>query len=286
MLLPESHLANVIAFLKGDHSLKSPCAPYGIAIQKSTKHIFITDTLPFGRVSVFTSSLNFITTFNHPKMITPWGVAVQEDSFYVTDKSADILYHYWEDSGFCRVYCKFEIKSSMSQHLGLRELALSHDGRVYLIEYYNFRIQVLNSSDLNLIRYISHPTLFHPVNLFLTTNELYVLSVADTYCVKVFSLEGELLRSIIRRESGGFVIVSSLFFCLDSLNNIIITHSDREMIKVFSNQGHHLYSIVLEDETCAVFQYSRGITLTSDSSIVVASVNGICEFKYPVIGAR
>ena len=286
-LYPESRLVNPTMFLKGDESLNSPCRPYGIAIQKSTKHVFVTDTLPFGRVSVFTSSFNFITTFNHPKMMIPCGVAVQEDNFYVTDKAAETLFHYWEDSGFCRVSSTIDIFSGKSQFLGLRELALSHDGKIYLVEFYNFRVQVLDSSDLSLIRYISHPSLLYPVDLYITTSELYVLALTTaTFCVKVFSLDGELLRSIVRRAIGSEIIISSLFFCLDTQLNIIITDSDRKMIKIFSNQGKHIYSMVLNEELKAIFLYSRGLALTRDSSIIVASVDCISEFRYPVIGFR
>ena len=287
LVLPESRLvclaeSRPIMHLRGDGSLNSPCSPNSIAIQQSTKHIFIADTHPFGRVSVFTSSLNFITTFNNPRMTIPWGVAVQADSLFVTDKS-ESLHHFMEDSGFCRVSSTFDIFSKNSQFFGLRQIVLSNDGKIYLAEFYNFRVQVLDSRSFSLVRYISHPSLVYPTNLYLTTSELYVLLMA-TYCVKVFSLDGELLRSIVRRQFGGCLTVSSLFFCLDTRRNIIITDSDRAMIKVFSNAGDLLYSMVIEEEFKRIFQFSRGLALTSDSNIILASIDGISELRYnPVI---
>ncbi|KAI6652891.1 PEP-CTERM domain protein [Oopsacas minuta] len=262
-----------VMLLRRNDSLNTPCYPYGIAIQKCTHHIFVTDGRPFGRISIFTSSFNFITTFNYPGMLSPCGIAIQNDNIFVSD-TAGIVFSFQEDIGFCQVS---SVSGRSFNFLGLRGIALSQDGRLYIAEQYHDRIQVLNSDDLKLIYRLSHRSLKNPVNVIVNESELYVLG----FGVHVFSLNGDMHRSIIQQKVGSFTILSSRFFCMDS-QNIIITDSNNNRIQVYSNQGQLIYSIITGGEFDRILQYSRGIAMTSESNIVVACVDGIYQFKNPI----
>ena len=202
IIFPGKHLMRPVKLLKGDSSLNLPCMTYGLAIHESTQHIFITDRMPFGRVSIFTSSFNFITTFKHPNMMYPSGIAVQKNIIYVVETGNHVLRLEEEDIGFCKV----QVQSSYDilNYYGSCGITLSQDGtRLYIAQQFGNRIIVLRSSDLSLIQYISHPTLTNPVNVQICGEELYVLGLDNDNAVHIFSQNGEKLRSIIVQKYYG-----------------------------------------------------------------------------------
>ena len=181
-----------------------------------------------------------------------------------------------EEIGFCKV----QVQSSFDilNYHGLCGTSLSRDGtRIYIAQQFANRIIVLRSSDLSLIHYISHPTLTNPVDVQICDEELYVLGLDNNKAVHIFSQNGEKLRSIIIQKISGYQVLSpSHFFCINSHKVIFITDSNCKMMKAFSNQGEHLYSLS-GIGYIDIRAYSRGVAVNSESNIVFTSVNGFCE---------
>ena len=279
LVLPVTHLMKPVKLLKGDSSLNSPCFTCNLAIHESTQHIFITDQTPFGRISIFTSSFNFITTFKHPNMISPYGIAVQNNIISVVDRGVCVLSFEEEEIGFCKV----QVQSSfdiLNYYYGLCGTTLSRDGtRIYIAQQLANRIIVLRSSDLSLIHYISHPTLTNPVNVQICDEELYVLGLDNDKAVHIFSQNGEKLRSIIIQRISGYQVLSSRFFCINSHKVIFITDSNCKMTKAFSNQGEHLYSLSGLGYIDGMNAFSKGVAVNSESNIVFTYMNGLCEIS-------
>lgn len=209
-------------------------------------------------------------------MICPYGVAVQNRIIYIVDKGNRVFRFEEEDIGLCKVQIQsnYEIFNCYE----LCGITLSREGtRIYIAQQFGNRITVLRSSDLSLIQYISHPTLTNPVNVQICDEELYVLGLNNANAVHIFSQNGEKLRSIIVQKGYGFQVLSSRFFCINSQKLIFITDSNNKMIKVFSNQGEHLCSLLGEGCIDGMNAYSRGVAVNCESNIVFTSMNGLCE---------
>ena len=265
------HMRPVVAVGKVGKAPGKLYAPRAVAIYSSNR-IFVAEGLSqsHARISIFSQRGEFLASFSHQDMITPWGIAIHGDNLYVSDYSAHSIFHFKTDTNFPFVAKVGTEGSRVGEFGNPRNLAVSNNGDVYVADCDNNRVQIFNSS-LHHLRNLTQRLIEYPLDIKLTADEVYVLS-HDSPCLHVFSHAGEKLRSLI---SSGYQmqVHSPFFFCLDSAENIIISDFRSSRIQIFTKEGNLITTIGENGHQVGMFYSPRGIALTKELSLVVVSEN-------------
>ena len=245
--------------------------PRAVAID-SNNRIFVTEGISLrshARISVFSERGEFLTCFSHQDMRELWGIAIHGDNLYVTDTEVHSIFHFKIETDFPLVAKRGTKGQQVGRFNKPSNLAVSNNGDVYVTDDGNNRVQILNSS-------ILHPRTLTPQrieslrDIKLTADEVYVLCL-DNPCVHVFSHAGERLRSLVSRGVQ-MQVTSSLFFCLDSAENIIISDWSHR-IKIFTKEGNLLTTIGERGHQAGMFIFPMGLAITKELNLIVVSQN-------------
>ena len=247
----------------------------GIAIDSETDLIYVVEAVP-PRVSIFSMTGAFISTFSNEHMKDPWGVAIYRDNIYVTDLFEHFVFHFKVSVGINLVAKAGGKGSEFGQFDKPRQLIVSTKGEIFISDQGNNRVQILNS-DLEYVRHISHHSMTLPCDVILTSVEIYVLSCSSP-CVHIFTIAGQKLRSLIT-WGVGMQVTNSYFFCLDANENFIISDRDAHNIKIFSNEGTLLQTLGERGHNVGLFYYPNGIAITKDRKLVVLSWHYECSLQ-------
>ena len=243
---------------------------HAVAID-SNDQIFVTEAeFSLTRISVFSERGEFLTCFSHQDMRFLWGIAIHGDNLYVTDAEVHSIFHFKIETNFPLVAKRGTEGRIVGKFNSPRNLTISNNGDVYVADYNNNRVQILNSSILH-PRTLTPQRIESPLDIKLTADEVYVLC-DDNPCVHVFSHAGERLRSLISRGVQ-MQVTCSLFFCLDSAENIIMSDYLSHRIKIFTKERNLLTTIGEEGERPGMFFYPRGLAITKELNLVVVSRN-------------
>ena len=245
--------------------------PNGVAIDENTNMIYVTEWLGSLRVSIFSETGAFIDTFSHEDLRAPCGIAIHRDNLYVTDIEAHAVFRF-----------KIEIDMRLvpklgSQGSGLGQfncplgLSVSPNGDVFVADFGNNRIQILDDS-LHFQRSITHQTMERPSDIKLTPDEVYVLCRVSP-CILVFSHAGEKIRSLVTRGGMGMQIGSADFFCLDKKQNLLISDSLNNQVRIFSKEGTLLHTIGQPGQQAGMLYSPQGIVLTENLKLIIVSWN-------------
>ena len=88
-------------------------------------------------------------------------------------------------------------------------------------------------------------------------HELVVLFYKIAYPVQLFSKEGELLRCLVSQEKLG----GALYFCLDGLDNLLVTDIGSHQLKIFTPQGDLLTKVGKKGQQGGEFQTPVGVSM-------------------------
>ena len=246
------------------------CCPNGVAI--SEEFVFIADggTVGTARVSVFSKSGEFVTSFSNDYMQCPWSIAVHRDNVYLTDTYTHSLLQFGEDEGFSFSRRVGGMGSGDTEFNCPTQVSVSNSGEVYVADKLNERIQILNSQ-LKYLRSITHPTLIAPIGVRVMGEGVYVLSVSDSYLIHLFSVTGD--KTSYRLPSSS--VSRNASFLLDARNNIILSS---DQIEVFSRGGKLLQEVTRGgggggggDEGGE--DYTMGTVLTQDKIIGIVALD-------------
>ena len=246
--------------------------PRGVAIDENTGYIYVTDW--FGsRVSVFSETGDFLNTFSHQDMNSPWGIALHRDNIYVTDPLSNSVFHFKMEQQICHVATFGSgIGSSDGQLNSPRGLTVSIDGDVFVADLKKHRIKILNQS-LRFKRHVTHQSMNYPRDVKLTRDEIYILCYRSP-CVLVLSHAGEMNRSLVTRGDG-MQVSYGRFFCLDREQNVLISDNRAHDVKIFLKDGTYLHTVRQEGHERGMLYHPMGIALTKDLNFVIASHNKI-----------
>ena len=249
--------------------------PHVIAIDQNTGNIYVAQGTGViansGRVSIYSESGEILNSFGQEYMNVPYGIAIHGNYVYVSDSANHIVFQFKQGTNISLVKSVGGQGSEDGKFNNPRQICISRKGDVYVADWLNHRIQILDSS-LLFLRKISHQSLSIPRDIKLTEDEVYVLSDEDNHCIHVFSHNGEKMRSFIARGINQSVSLA-YHFCLDADKNIIISDYRDHCIKVFSAEGALLHKIGEQGHEKGMFQYPKGIALTKDLKLVVVSNN-------------
>ena len=246
------------------------CYPNGVAVDENTDLIYVAEGFGSPRVSIFSETGALINTFSHEDMRWPWGIAIHRGNLYVTDTGAHAVFRFKIEADMRLVAKLGSVGSGVGQFYYPQGLTVSPNGDVFIADYDNHRIQILDDS-LHFQRSITHQTMERPRDIKLTPDEVFVLSEGSP-CILVFSHAGEKIRSLITRGRGG-QIGSAYFFCLDKKQNFLISEYGNGQVRIFSKEGTHLHTIGQPGHEVGMLSYPKGIVLTKNLKFIIVSRN-------------
>ena len=151
------------------------------------------------------------------------------------------------------------------------QLTTDLTGRVFIADCNNNRI-CIHDPDLNHLRNITHPSISQPYDVKVSRDCLYVLCPSNNPCMLVLTLEGDILHSFITRGEV-MDVLGPYFFCLDPLNNFVLSDYNSHSFRVFSPEGNLLHTIGREGHQPGMFSYPTGVAMTPNWRLVRVSYN-------------
>ena len=88
----------------------------------------------------------------------------------------------------------------------------------------------------------------------------------------VLTLEGDVLHSLITCR-GGMDVLRPRFFCLDPLNNFVLSDEESHSIRVFSPEGNLLHTIEREGHQPGMSSDPKGVAITPNGGLFCVSDN-------------
>ena len=258
---------SIIATEKGGTAPGELSIPYGVAIHEDTHQIFVANQYNH-RVVIFSETGEFLYQLGVGQLSEPHGIATHGDNLYVSCLGDDTV------SKFSLTeMCLVRRIGGMGSDNGLfdypPQLTTDPIGRVFIADTDNHRI-CIHDPDLNHLRNITHESMSRPFDVKVSRDCLYVLCPTNP-CMLVLSLEGIKLHSLIT-SGRGMDVSYPFFFCLDSLNNFVISSSRSHSIRVFSAEGNLLHTIGKERHKPGMFY--TGVAVTPNRRLVCVSWNG------------
>ena len=244
-------------------------SPHGVAIRGDTHQIFVGDALN-DRVEIFTETGEFLSHLGVGQLSDPWGIAIHGDSLYVSCEGD----HTVSQFSLTQMCCVRRIGgkgANNGQFNSPSQLTTDPVCRVFIADYFNDRI-CIHDPDLKHLCNITHQSMSQPVDVKVSLERLYVLSLDKTPCMLVLTLEGDMLRSFITRGEGMDVLYP-YFFCLDPLDNFVLTDEESHSVYVFSPEGNLLHTIGREGHQPGMFYAPRGVAITPNGRLVCVSWN-------------
>ena len=243
-------------------------SPNSVAIDETTHQIFITN---YRRriIGIFSETGEYICQLGVGQLSQPSGIAIHGDSVYVS--CLDNTVSKFSLTEMCRVRRIGGQGSNNGQFNYPQQLTTDHIGCVFIADTYNNRI-CIHDPDLNHLRNITHQSMSRPCDVKVSHDRLYVLCPYKDICLLVLTLEGDKLHSLITCGEGMYVSFPN-YFCLDPLNNFVISDSDSDSIRVFSPEGNLLHTIGREGHQQGMTSGPRGVAVTPNGRFVCISCN-------------
>ena len=243
--------------------------PHGVAIHDETHHIFVVNQGNH-RVEIFSETGEFLYQLGVGQLSFPCGIAIHGDSIYVSCQFDNTVSKF-SLTEMCLVRRIGGEGSNNGQFEHPRQLTIDPIGRVFIADYGNNNI-CLHDPDLNHLRNISHQSMSRPYDVKVSRDRLYVLCPTNNPCMHVLTLEGDKLHSLITCGEG-MDVLRPLFFCLDALNNFVLSDYEFHSIRVFSPEGNLLHTIGREGHQPGMFYQPRGVAITRNGRLVSVSNN-------------
>ena len=243
-------------------------APFGVAIHEETHQIFVANTINH-RVEIFSETGEFLSQLGVGQLFISSGIAIHGDSVYVS--GGDHTVSKFSLSEMCLVRRIGGEGSNNGQFNYPHQLTTDLIGRVFIADHGNHRI-CIHDPDLNHLRNITHQSISQPTDVKISRDCLYVLCPDENPCILVLTLEGDKLHSLITRAKG-MKVVELWFFCLDPLNNFVLSDCESHSIRVFSPEGNLLHTIGRNGQQPGMFYNPAGVAITPNGRLVCVSWN-------------
>ena len=235
--------------------------PYGVAIDDNTHQIFVMDWQN-NRVVIFSETGEYIYQLGVGQLNFPYGVAIHGDSVYVSCEDYTVSKFSLANMSLVRRIGGYGSFNSPTQ------LTTDSIGRVFIADTYNHRISV-HDPDLNHLYNIRLQSMSRPFDVKVSRDRLYVLCPYKNPCMLVLTLEGNKLHSLITR---GMDVLCPLFFCLDPLNNFVLSDQRSHSICIFSPEGNLLHKIRSDKHERVRFSWHKGVAITTNGRLVRVSL--------------
>ena len=246
--------------------------PNGVTVDGNTGSIYVAESwFDSKRVSVFSETGDFLSSFSHQDMTYPHGIALHRDNIYLTDWKNHSVFHFKMEQQIRHVATFGGVEGSSDEQLNYPSgLTVSTDGDVFIADRNNNRIKILDES-LRFKRHVTHQSMKEPRDVKLSRDEMFVLCESSP-CVLVFSHAGEMTRSLVTRGDG-MQVAGAWFFCLDAEQNLLISVYRAGNVKIFSKDGILLHTVGQAGHERGMLSQPTGIALTKSLHLVILSYN-------------
>ena len=158
------------------------------------------------------------------------------------------------------------------------QLDISPNEHLYVADEVNNKLQIL-TTNLEFQESLPHPSMFQPVDVKFTSNEIFVLSSEDNPCIHIFTLSGDKSRSLITCGNG-MQVDHALFFCLDGNDNIVISDIQAKCIKIFSPEGDLLHTIGKKGDRAGMFTLPPAQQFSKEklSFVCLVILTWVCKY--------
>ena len=265
------HTPVVVTGKKGDDPGELN-VPFGVAIHEETHQIFVANRAN-NRVEIFSETGEFFHQLGVGQLSRPYGIATHGDSVYVSCTGQHTVSKF-SLTKLCRVRKIGGWGSDNGQFKSPRQLSTDPIGRVFIVDTKNYRI-CIHDPDLNYLCNITHPSMSRPLDVKVSRDRLYILCPNNNPCLLVLTLEGDKLHSLITcgPRGLGMDVLEPWFFCLDPLNNFVLSDERSHSIRVFSPEGNLLHTIRRYGHQQGMFSEPRGVAVTPNGRLVCVSDN-------------
>ena len=242
----------------------------GLALDEANEKVYIADTYNH-RVQVLSFKGVLLSHFGKEVLSDPWGISVTDDYVFATDFGSHTLFQFCKNS-----HQLLNRAGGVGRNEGQlscpRGLSVDWNGDVFVADQSNDRVSVFS----NLLHHkhtIGQGLLYFPKDVKLTTDKVVVLDRSPN-CIHFFSRSGDLLTSCVSQGEGQERLVSGpYFFCLDCVQNILISDCSNHVIKILSNSGKLLHTIGREGEGKGEFIAPYGIAISKSGILFVLCNN-------------
>ena len=245
--------------------------PYGVAIDEETHQIFVANN-GNNRVDIFSETGEFISQLGDGQLPRPYGITIHGYSVYVSCE--DHTVSKFSLSEMCRIRRIGGKGSNNGQFDFPQQLTTDLIGRVFIADSGNHRI-CIHDPDLNNICNFILPFISRPSDVKVSRDRLYVLCPGDNPCMHVLTLQGYKLHSFITCGEEMDVLLPN-FFCLDPLNNLILSDPNSHSIRVFSPEGNLIHTIVREGPQQGMLALPYGVAIAPNGRLVCVSWMDYC----------
>ena len=260
---------HVVATGKKGYSPGEFDEPCGVAIHEETHQIFVAN-FANDSVEIFSETGEFLYQLGVGQLSRPWGIAIHGDSIYVSCWG-DSTVSKFSLTELCLVRRIGDEGSNYGQFSYPNQLTTDPIGCVFIADTNN-HIICIHDPDLNHLRDITLLSMSRPFDVQVSRDRLYVLCTFDNPCLHVLTLEGDKLHSLITCGEG-MDVIRPYFFCLESLNNFVLSDVKSHSIRVFSPEGNLLHTIGREGHQQGMLYRPRGIAVTPNGRLVCVSWN-------------
>ena len=244
--------------------------PRQIVIDDTTRNIFVAD-YKAKRIQVFNAEGKHLYEISTPPK--PIGITIT-DKFIFVSANDDLLLKIDKSSNI-------SIKSvqTVNYVFGIES---SNNSDIYVCEHSNQSIVVFNKDleiqkriELNSTQLRSDTCTY---SMKLHEGNMYVMlgsySFPPPFHLQIFTLEGELLRCLIKQSE----IRCSRFFSIDQLGSIIVADWVGNQIKIFSKEGEVLHTITSDMLPGGQqFDGPTGVAIDQQNRIIVVQSNKKCN---------
>ena len=244
--------------------------PRGVAIDGDTHQIFVANYNNH-RVEIFSEIGEYICQLGVGQLYNPCGIAIHKDNVYVSCNDHTVSRFSLTDMSLVRRIGGKGLNNG--EFHSPRQLTTDPTGRVFIPDSCNHRI-CIHDTNLNYLNSIMHQSMSYPSDIKISGDRMYVLCPSDNPCIQVLTLQGDKLHSLITLGKGMDVLHS--LFCLDPLNNFVISDTGSHLIRVFSPEGNLLHTIGRKGRKQRMFSMPHGITITPNRRLV--SVSNIMNY--------
>ena len=238
--------------------------PLGVAIHEESHQIFVANDFN-KRIDIFSETGEFLYHLGLGHVVSPYGVAIHGDSVYVSCKH-DHTVSKFSLTEMCLVRRIGGMGSDNGQFKLPIQLTTDPIGRVFIADNINNRI-CIHDPNLNHLYNIGLP---RPFDVKISDDLLYVLCPFFKSCMYILTLEGKILH---RLTPCGYEMENPNFFCLDPLNNFVISDFKSHSIRVFSPEGNLLHTIGRRGFEKGMFYKPTGVAVTPNRRLVCLSMN-------------
>ena len=204
------------------------------------------------------------------------GMAIHNSNIYILSEESK-FYHFKAADSISLIHSMNDKGSGIGEFMEPRQLDISNEGDLYVADFGNDRVQILDVN-LQYKRHISHHSMLKPCDVKLTPDEVYVFGdfpEQSTYCIHIFTHMGEIIRSVVLNEIPNSVRCRG--FCIDTYRNIIIIDSGNSHIKFFTKEGNVFGK--LESFGGGSFNLLFGVAWMGEHKLVVISGDYYCDLE-------